>query len=178
MGIIAFLSLRFAKKTKAHRLEETVLPLASGYGKTDEEETEGRLFEDGGGDDYDLIIERLVSLLESERIYLNPELRVTEVAEKMGLSESFLRNVIKVKTNDTLCPMLHKYRIREAKRLVSLNPDIPLKELMRRCGYNSPTTFNNAFVRATGKTPAAWCKEYKQRNLKNGGDEKAGAKRH
>ena len=154
-------------------------PLTEGYGPWPSDDECGRTLEEESSDEYDIVMERLTSLLETERIYLNPDLRGSDVADRLGISESLLRTIIKTKTKtgDTLGPLLHKYRIREACRLVSLDSDIQLPDLMARSGYKSPTTFNNAFVRITGKTPAAWCKEYKQRKSKNEQETQASGKK-
>ena len=53
---------------------------------------------------------------------------------------------------------------RAALRLYAQNPELTITQLCRRVGFNSMTTFNTAFGRNTGYTPAEWCKEYRKRN--------------
>ena len=127
-----------------------------------------RILEDPGqslkDSDMEELKERLCNVLEREKLYLNPDIRVGDLAERLYTNKSYLAQTIKIKLNKNFCQLVHYYRVREAMRLYAQNPDLTITQLCRRVGFNSMTTFNTAFGRNTGYTPAEWCKEYRKRN--------------
>lgn len=142
-----------------------VIPLTGGYGGKNAAVADGRFFEDGSvTDSYQNLKERLFVLLETEKLYLSSEVRITDVARRLATSEAQLSKVIKLKTGKNFCQLIHCFRVREAMRLFSLNTDLSITELREMVGFKSQTTFNTAFGRSTGYTPAEWCREYLKKN--------------
>ncbi|MBQ6072451.1 MAG: AraC family transcriptional regulator [Bacteroidales bacterium] len=128
----------------------------------------GRFLEDSGqslkDSDMEDLKERLCNVLEREKLYLNPDIRVSDLAERLYTNKSYLAQTIKIKLNKNFCQLVHYYRVREAMRLYAHDPDLTITQLCRRVGFNSMTTFNTAFGRNTGYTPAEWCKQYRKKN--------------
>ena len=87
-----------------------------------------------------------------------------DLAERLYTNKNYLAQTIKLKLNKNFCQLVHYYRVREAMRLYAQNPELTITQLCRRVGFNSMTTFNTAFGRNTGFTPAEWCKEFRKRN--------------
>lgn len=108
--------------------------------------------------------DRLCDLMERERLYLNPNIRVNDVAERLLTNKSYLAQTIRVKFNKNFCQLVHYYRVKEAMRLYAKNPEENIAELSRKVGFNSMTTFTSAFSRNTGFTPADWCRQFKRKN--------------
>lgn len=133
-----------------------------------------RILEDSGpslkDSDMEELKERLCNVLEREKLYLNPDIRVGDLAERLYTNKSYLAQTIKIKMNKNFCQLIHFYRVREAMRIYAQNPDLTITQLCRRVGFNSMTTFNTAFGRNTGFTPAEWCKEYRKRNETKGAE--------
>lgn len=133
-----------------------------------------RILEDAGpslkDSDMEELKERLCNVLEREKLYLNPDIRVGDLAERLYTNKSYLAQTIKIKMNKNFCQLIHFYRVREAMRIYAQNPDLTITQLCRRVGFNSMTTFNTAFGRNTGFTPAEWCKEYRKRNEAKGAE--------
>lgn len=127
-----------------------------------------RILEDAGpslkDSDMEELKDRLCNVLEREKLYLNPDIRVGDLAERLYTNKSYLAQTIKIKLNKNFCQLVHYYRVREAMRLYAQNPELTITQLCRRVGFNSMTTFNTAFGRNTGFTPAERCKEYRKRN--------------
>lgn len=144
------------KKGKEYPYQERAIPHAD------------RMLEDPGpslkDSDMEEMKDRLCNILEREKLYLNPEIRVGDLAERLFTNKSYLAQTIKIKLNKNFCQLVHFYRVREAMRLYAQNPDLTITQLCRRVGFNSMTTFNTAFGRNTGFTPAEWCKEFRKRN--------------
>ena len=127
-----------------------------------------RMLEDPGpslrDSDMEELRDRLCNVLEREKLYLNPDIRVGDLAARLYTNKSYLAQTIKLKMGKNFCQLVHYYRVREAMRLYAQNPELTITQLCRRVGFNSMTTFNTAFGRNTGFTPAEWCKEFRKRN--------------
>ena len=122
----------------------------------------------GSRDEYDELISRLELIFETEKIYLQPEIRITAVADMLHTSKNNVSKAIKMKTGKNFCQLVHSYRVREAMRLYAANPRLTISQLYNSVGFNSKTTFNTAFGRNTGCTPAEWCKNYRKNSEQTG----------
>jgi AraC-like DNA-binding protein len=166
-GVLVFLFI-FVRRHKLHPQPE---PVKAGKEYPYQERSiphADRMLEDSGpslkDSDMEELKERLCNVLEREKLYLNPDIRVGDLAERLYTNKSYLAQTIKIKLNKNFCQLVHYYRVREAMRLYAQNPDLTITQLCRRVGFNSMTTFNTAFGRNTGFTPAEWCKEFRKRN--------------
>ena len=85
---------------------------------------------------------------------------MSELAKKTGESPHHVSQVINEKLNLGFFELLAKYRVEEAKRILSdkKRNKITIEELSEIVGYNSKTAFNNAFKKLTGKTPSEYRK--------------------
>lgn len=170
----------YSFKAKSHRRKE---PLKENKPATEENppQTEytldrgglsgdegARLLSDDGADsdEYDDLKDRLVNLLESEKIFLDPGIRISEVAARLLTNKTSLSRAIRLKTGRNFCQLVHYYRVREAMRLYTENPSLTISQLCKMVGFNSMTTFNTAFGRNTGFTPAEWCKNYRRQSVR------------
>lgn len=126
------------------------------------------LRDDSERDEDEELKDRLLYLFENEKIYLRPDVRITEVAERLLTNKTHLSKVIRLKTGKNFCQLVHTYRIREAMRIFSGNPRLSIVQLGQLVGFNSLTTFTTAFGRNTGFTPAEWCKNYRKSATKEG----------
>jgi len=166
-GILLFLFFRYRKHLQEKKSETT--SAEKEYPKQERAiPNADRLLEDNGpslkDSDMEELKDRLCNVLEREKLYLNPDVRVGDLAERLYTNRSYLAQTIKIKLNKNFCQLLHYYRVREAMRLYAQNPELTITQLCHRVGFNSMTTFNTAFGRNTGYTPAEWCKEYRKRN--------------
>lgn len=142
--------------------------LTTGYAATPK--VQQVLRDDSETDEDEELKERLLYLFEGEKLYLRPDIRITEVAERLLTNKTHLSKVIRAKTGKNFCQLVHTYRIREAMRLFSGNPRLSIVQLGQLVGFNSLTTFTTAFGRNTGFTPAEWCKNYRRSSIKEGRD--------
>ncbi len=110
-----------------------------------------------------LITECLIQLIEN-KVYLEPELTIKKLAEKCNTNRTYLSIVINEKYNSNFNTFINTLRIEEAKRILSNNHNgnIPLKELYQMLGFNSYSTFNEAFKKCIGVTPAFYLKTVKE----------------
>ncbi|MCK9625186.1 MAG: helix-turn-helix domain-containing protein [Bacteroidales bacterium] len=116
-------------------------------------------------DDYEDVKCRLIEYFESEKPFLNPNIRIHDVAEHLYTNKTYLSRAINIKTKKNFCQLVHSYRVKEAIREFSEKPTLRVSELCNLVGFNSMTTFNTAFSRNTGRTPAEWCRDFKKKNI-------------
>ena len=113
-------------------------------------------------DEYDDLISRLNYLLETEKIFQDPDVRISDVADRLSTTKNRLSKAISIKTGKNFCQLIHSYRVREAMRLYTANQKLSIGQLCKMVGFNSMTTFNTVFGRNTGYTTAEWCKNYRK----------------
>lgn len=167
MGLLVYLSLNKRKEVSARG--EAVPVSVKEYPRQDLAIPHAeRILEDAGPSlkdaDMEELKDRLCNVLEREKLYLNPDIRVGDMADRLYTNKNYLAQTIKLKLGKNFCQLVHYYRVREAMRLFAHDPGLTITQLCRRVGFNSMTTFNTAFGRNTGYTPAEWCKEFRKRN--------------
>jgi len=109
------------------------------------------------------LYEQLKTLLEQEQVYKQQELSVGELAEKLDTHPNYLSQVINEKTGKSFYDLINTYRIEDFKKVV-LDPKskkFTMLSLAYECGFNSKSSFNRYFKKATGLTPTQYIKEQK-----------------
>lgn len=108
--------------------------------------------------------EKLVNLLsksmESEKPYLNENLTLKELANKLETTPNNLSQIINEKFNKNFFEFINEYRINEVKSLLA-DPKYSHYSMLGiaiECGFNSKSTFNSVFKQFTGKTPSEFKK--------------------
>ena len=117
-------------------------------------------------DEYDDLISRLEYLFENEKIFLDADIRISDVADRLSTTKNHLSKAIGIKTGKNFCQLLHSYRVREAMRLYTANQKLSISQLCKQVGFNSMTTFNTAFGRKTRSPPAEWCKNFRKNSVR------------
>lgn len=122
---------------------------------THQEEEKYRFNKKISEEDAQTLIARLNAYMETERAFLNPDLKLAHVAQAMGTSTQTLSQIFNVNLKMRYYDFVNQYRIDEFKRLVASNDKdrYTLKALAGLCGFSSYTTFFRAFKEATGITP-------------------------
>ena len=105
---------------------------------------------------YEAYKETLEQWLEKEHPYLNPDFQLMDLRQILPLNRTYLSQFINAVYGCSFYHFVNRYRIDEAKRLLSEQPDMKLKDVSQRCGFSSPNTFTRTFIRETGVTPSEW----------------------
>jgi AraC-like DNA-binding protein len=99
---------------------------------------------------------KLEQWMETDKPYLNPEFRLTDLQQVLPLNRTYLSQLINTEYGCNFYQFVTNYRIEEAKRLMRENKDLQMQEIADRCGFSSPTVFSRIFVRETDMTPREW----------------------
>ena len=97
---------------------------------------------------------RLDALLESRRLYLDPELTLTRLARALHVPAKQLSAAINRRTGGNVSRHVNGHRIREA--CGALEAGASVTEAILASGFNTKSNFNREFRRVTGRTPSAW----------------------
>ena len=85
-------------------------------------------------------------------------INLTSVAMHFGYSANYFSRYFKQKTGVNFISYLNRVKIEEACRLLRADEKISVREIARRCGYNSPQQFIATFEKLVGMTPGAFQK--------------------
>jgi len=96
-------------------------------------------------------------------LHLDGLLRVSELADRFGLSERTLSRRFTAATGRGPQAYLQHARIQQAMRLLETASD-PVDHVRRRVGYGDPAAFRRVFKEATGLSPGAYRDAYGLRN--------------
>lgn len=96
--------------------------------------------------------ERMYLLFEKEHVYLNPRLRLSELAMLLGTNRTYLSQYFNQNCESTFYDFVNDYRIHHAKLLLHSTDDT-LETIAMNSGFNSLSTFRRAFVQREGMSP-------------------------
>ncbi len=99
------------------------------------------------------IVHRLTSLMEKDRVYLNAELKLDELAELLENPKHHITEALNTELNKNFYHFVNEYRVKEAQHQLEQGFEDSIIQLAYASGFNSKTTFNTYFKKFTGQTP-------------------------
>lgn len=131
------------------RKEKTALP------KTSPETSEESLSAQTAKGE-ELLMKRILHLIEDEKAFLNCELTTSEIARELGSHRNQISSCINSQTGRSFSQLVNGYRIEYAKQLMEQRPGIKLSSVGIESGFANETSFFRAFKAITGMTPTEW----------------------
>ncbi len=109
----------------------------------------------------DVYFEQLLAILENDKPYLDGELRLSDLAEKMGIPSHQLSQVINRAAGKNFFDFINGYRIGFAKVLLESaeERELNMLDIAMQSGFNSKASFNRVFKKETGLTPTQYRKK-------------------
>ncbi len=101
-------------------------------------------------------IEKVIQAVESQSLYINRELRLTDVANQLEMSPNHLSQVINENLQKNFFDFINQYRVSEAQKRIADEPEKTLLQIAHEVGFNNKTSFNNAFKKHLGMTPSSY----------------------
>lgn len=102
----------------------------------------------------DVIKERLVEIMVTQKPYLQSDLRLTHLAKLLDIPRHHASQVINENFQQNFNDFINHYRIQMAIKLIQDdNQSLNMKEIAYRVGFNNYVSFYKAFKRMTGQVP-------------------------
>jgi ligand-binding sensor domain-containing protein/AraC-like DNA-binding protein len=107
------------------------------------------------------IIAALTQWMETEKAYLNPELRQADVADALKCQVHELSQVLNVQLGQSFPDFVNSYRVEEFLiRVTQPESDkYTLSAIAMQCGFSSKSSFLRAFKKINGMTPTEYLRE-------------------
>lgn len=108
--------------------------------------------------------EKIESLMLTDKMYENPELLISDLSSKLGTHSKKISQVINQGFDMNFNDYVNHHRIKALLQKIEVGEHNiqTLLSLAFDCGFNSKSTFNRAFKRATSQSP----KEYIENHFK------------
>ncbi|MEI8046899.1 MAG: helix-turn-helix domain-containing protein [Bacteroidota bacterium] len=111
------------------------------------------------------ILSKIRAEMEGKEYFTNNLASLSGLAKQINESSHHVSQVINEKLNKNFFELLASYRVEHAKKLIREDKDtrLTVEELAELVGYNSKSSFNNAFKAITSKTPSEYRKSLGER---------------
>lgn len=107
---------------------------------------------------YRQVCHQLITLQDFKK----PDINLSYLSNAIGRNSKYVSQSIKLNTGKNFNSFIHSIRIAEAKKLMlttEKNQPLNINDLMFEVGYNSRSTFNQAFQKETGMSPQEFKKQ-------------------
>lgn len=101
----------------------------------------------------------LLILMHEKKMFADENLSLDVVAKHLALSSSKFSKFMNVIMNSDFRNFVNTFRVEEAKKLLTADSDLSIKEICYEVGFKSASTFYDAFKKHTGTSPAKFRKE-------------------
>lgn len=105
-------------------------------------------------------MEKLKKYMEKERPFLNPNLTLNDLSQKLDISNHNLSEILNTQLNQNFFAFINQYRIEEVKKYLAdkNNDHLTLLSIALDAGFSSKSGFNAIFKKYLNVTPS----EYRQ----------------
>ena len=110
------------------------------------------------------LMNQLKDLMVKDRLFLEPELTIQTLGEKLNVSPYYISQVINQKLKNNFYDFINAYRVEEAKNLL-LKPshdNFTILAIAFESGFNSKTTLNTVFKKFTTQTPSEFKSKFNE----------------
>lgn len=105
-------------------------------------------------DDIPQHVEKLNKLMNVEKVYLDSEIKLKDLAEMMDISAHHVSQIINQYFKLSFYDFINNYRTSEAKNMIKKNPEYTMIKVAYESGFNNKTSFVNAFKKFEKVTPS------------------------
>ncbi|MEX0297422.1 MAG: helix-turn-helix domain-containing protein [Kordiimonas sp.] len=110
--------------------------------------------------DTDYVLNQLQNLMLVQKVYLDENLTLPALADKLSLTTHQLSEILNHNLNTSFKNYIKKYRIEEAKRLLREEPSLTILTIAMDVGFKSASTFNSSFKKEVGVAPMDYRKSH------------------
>lgn len=102
----------------------------------------------------------LTKAMETDKLFLNPELNVSVLAQKIAIPQKTISAVLNQHLNKNFNEFVNDYRLQEFKIKIAQPhlQNLTILGIATECGFNSQATFQRIFKEAEGVSPSVFVK--------------------
>jgi YesN/AraC family two-component response regulator len=100
--------------------------------------------------------QRIEKLMHDEQLYLQPNLKISDLAQQLGSNRNYIYNAINVEMGLSFSDYVNGMRVEHAQQLMRQQPDLLLSEVAVNSGFSSTVSFYRAFKKFAGCAPKDW----------------------
>ena len=145
------LKILFRKNVEEMKQKDTALPIASvGHGnpETDPESIPS-----------ELRFQKIIWLLDKEKLYLNPDLSLNDLSMKLATNQKYISQAINSHSDTGFLGLVNRFRVNEARRqILELGTKANLNEVALNSGFSNRVSFYRQFKEITGISPSEFMK--------------------
>ncbi len=106
---------------------------------------------------------KLEQLMQVEKLYLDNELSLPQLAERLEMSIHDLSFILNERIGLNFFQFVNTYRVEEAKQIMlsDKHKHLNILGIAYSAGFSSKTTFNTVFKSQTGLSPSAFMRQHK-----------------
>jgi len=97
--------------------------------------------------------QQITDVVSRERLYLRPNLKITEVADLLHTNRTYVSRALKEKMGTTFSDFINSQRIAYACQLMKQQPQLSAKNVAKQSGFSSLSSFYRNYKLHTGRTP-------------------------
>lgn len=112
------------------------------------------------------LLEGISKLFDKDRIYLNSNLTIQDVALSVGTNRTYVSTIINQSYNLNFCRFVNEYRITSLEKMIAEQPEYSYTELAEKNGFGSVDSMKRAIRLKTGLSFSVWRQQtIKTRNV-------------
>ena len=85
--------------------------------------------------------ERIIALVENDKIYLQPDLKLDDLAQMMHTNRTYIYQAVNQQMGISFNEFINRYRIAHAKRLMASDPTLSINDVALQSGFASLSSF-------------------------------------
>ena len=102
---------------------------------------------------YSELLERIRKLVNDEKLFLYPNLKVSDLATRLYTNRGYIYHAINVEMGTSFSDYINGLRIDYASRLLEEHPELQINDVITKSGFTSSSAFYRNFKRFKGITP-------------------------
>lgn len=102
------------------------------------------------------LMEQICQLMEKEQLYLRRDLKVQDVAVRLGTNSTYISECINNGRSQSFSQFVNTYRVHYAQKLLSRQPNKKTAHVATESGFSTEVSFFRNFKAITGMTPREW----------------------
>lgn len=99
---------------------------------------------------------KIIRHYENTSPFLNNEYSLTKLSEELHIPKHLLSLIFSSKIKTSFIDFTNAYRVEVAKELLVRNPNFTVSSVAYDCGFNSLSSFNQAFKKVVKTTPSRY----------------------